>query len=540
MTLLSSLLISATAATAPRPHLIAVIGDDIGYNSVGYHGNNPEAKTPTMDALAANGTVLDRMYAFCWCSPSRAAVTTGRFPHHVYQNNMPVTAPDAGPPLQMTTLAEKLSDAGYMTVQAGKWHLGNKSQRTDRSIPSPLTAPHPRAGFGRKEYLPVYRGFGSSFGYLTGAENHYNQLMCSDGLCLNATGELGGNSSTIVTDLWRDESAGFGLNNTGSWGDDRWTKFVTDSFAARGDRPVFAYLALGAAHTPLQAPDWALAMFEDVAFSDRRYYNAMMSWVDASIANLTSALKAEGMWEDTLLWFWSDNGGPVYYDFPGQPIKSGGGSNNFPLRGGKLSMFEGGVRVVSFLSGGLLPAAARGTQLSAITSVVDVYATFVDLAGGNLTDEPAAAAGLPPIDGHSLMPVLEQKVRSTRTSLVLALGFNLTFTYGAAMIDGDLKLIYGQSAMNFEQAPVWPDAPYEWVWEPRYMLNCSIGCLFNLTADPSERRDLAAEQPLDLQRMAVQLKDELSRRYETDPGEPESLRFKMQIQKTGFLGPFVS
>ena len=81
------------------PHLILVIGDDVGYNNVGYHGGNPEAQTPVIDSLASEGVTFSRFYAYCWCGPSRASLLSGRFPHRIYQNNQLLTQPDAGLPL---------------------------------------------------------------------------------------------------------------------------------------------------------------------------------------------------------------------------------------------------------------------------------------------------------------------------------------------------------------------------------------------------------------------------------------------------------
>ena len=156
------------AAFALQPHLFLVVGDDVGWNSVGYHDHNPEVLTPRLDKLAREGAVMQRMYAYMWCSPSRAALMSGRFPHHVYQEGQGVASPDAGLPLEMTTLAERLRAVGYDAIQAGKWHLG----------------------FARRDYLPVHRGFNlGSFGYFGGAEDHLTQHCCTDGFCLqNSSG----------------------------------------------------------------------------------------------------------------------------------------------------------------------------------------------------------------------------------------------------------------------------------------------------------------------------------------------------------------
>ena len=112
-------LFSCTEASRP-PHLIILCADDVGYNSVGFHGNNNETKTPHIDKLADGGIVFTNFHAFYWCSPSRAALMSGRFPHHIYQNVSPDEFVDRGLPLGMSSLASKLKEVGYKTVHAGK------------------------------------------------------------------------------------------------------------------------------------------------------------------------------------------------------------------------------------------------------------------------------------------------------------------------------------------------------------------------------------------------------------------------------------
>lgn len=137
---LLSFLLSASAST-DKPNIILIVGDDVGHHNVGYNGNK-EVKTPVIDGLVEEGARFDRMYAYFWCSPSRASLMSGRFPVHVYQGGQLPVAVDAGLPLPMTTLAEKMRGAGYSTVATGKWHLG----------------------FGTQAHIPVNRGFDSHLG----------------------------------------------------------------------------------------------------------------------------------------------------------------------------------------------------------------------------------------------------------------------------------------------------------------------------------------------------------------------------------------
>ena len=529
MTLRAAVALLPAALALQQPHLFLIVGDDVGWNSVGYHDHNPEVLTPRLDKLAREGAIFQRMYAYMWCSPSRAALMSGRFPHHVYQEGQGVASPDAGLPLEMTTLAERLRAVGYDAIQAGKWHLG----------------------FARRDYLPVHRGFNlGSFGYFGGAEDHLTQHCCTDALCLQNS------SGGTYSDMWLDERAARELNNTGVWGDDRWTAHVARALEGRdavgASPPLFAYLALGAAHTPLQAPDEELSLYDDRAYHDRRVYNAMMSWLDRSVGTLVDAIDQRGLWSHSLVAFVSDNGGPVYWNNPDMTglvdWRGGAGSNNYPLRGGKLGVLEGGQRVPCFLAGGALPAAARARRFDALASIADLHATLSAFGGArDLTDPKADAAGLPPVDGADLTPVLEGAAIGVRETLTLALNATLLHnentTDGAnvsALVHRDLKIILGDAPFYFDQAPVWPTDDYAWVWDADMYLRCGAGgCLFNLTADPSETTDLARTRPDDLARLRAMLARELEHKYEHDSGPADGQKYVWSRQARGdFIGPF--
>merc|ERR1712032_784744 len=154
------------------------------------------------------------------------------------------------------------------------------------------------------------------------------------------------------------------------------------------------------------------------------------------------------------------------------------------------------MRVTSFAAGGALPAASRGSHITALAAIADIYATLAILGGGDLADTRAEAAGLPSIDGVNLMPLLKGEAASARTQLTLALNLTLGqdglgIKLGSAIIDGDLKLITGSVPFYFDQAPRWPEEDYSWVWDVENNLNCGeSGCLFNITGDRSELQDL--------------------------------------------------
>ena len=169
--------------------------------------------------------------------------------------------------------------------------------------------------------------------------------------------------------------------------------------ASPDDKGLFIFWAPHVVHTPLQVPQSALAKFKHVQDWRRRRYLAMVNYIDGAVGEVIALIKSKGqMWNDTLVVFSSDNGGPVY-------AAGAAGANNFPLKGGKTSNWEGGIRVNAFVSGGLLPESRRGVKVDGLSTIWDWYSTFADVAGvTDVADAKAAKAGLPPVDSISLWP----------------------------------------------------------------------------------------------------------------------------------------
>eukprot|EP00750_Incisomonas_marina_P008916 INCI15739.1.p1 GENE.INCI15739.1~~INCI15739.1.p1 ORF type:complete len:339 (+),score=51.19 INCI15739.1:177-1193(+) len=306
---------TTTTTTAPDapPHIIFALADDLGMNNVGFRQKlaspelEPEVRTPTIDALAANGLLLDRMYSFKYCSPTRSSFLSGRLPLHVTQNNNNnlVTNP-GGADLRMQLLPQRLKEVGgYNTSLVGKWHVGARSA----------------------DNLPINRGFDQHFGFLKGGEDHQNQHS-------NDNDE--GKRPISVVDLWRDRQAAENENGTFStimYAREA-VRVIRDHGAALRDGSpdhgrLFMFLSWQAAHTPLEAPPgWPLRHVpNDTATATRAHMNALVEVLDQGMLNVTNALKESGMWNETLLVFQADNGGWIQNDY---------GGNNFPLRGGKV------------------------------------------------------------------------------------------------------------------------------------------------------------------------------------------------------------
>ena len=484
---------SALAAVARPPHIVYFLVDDLGNANVGFR--NDEPITPAIDTLAAGGAVLDRFYVFRFCSPTRSSFLSGRLPYHVNQANHPPNVPGGGVPPEMATIADCLNraDPPYRSHQIGKWH----------------------GGMSRPEQLPVRRGFASSLGYLSGAEDHFNQQR--DG----------------YADFWRDERPAVNetglsekqcINATGITADG--CRYATYQYAAEAQRiigahptpgttPLFLYLAFGNMHGPLQAPQKWLDLYPNITYRPRRSALAQISIVDEAIANVTAALKARpGMYENTLLIFSSDNGGPADH------------ANNYPYRGAKGCDLEGGVRAVAFLAGGALPAAQRGTTVKGMLHIADLYATFAALAGVDPADTQCAASGTggggaipcPPIDSLDMWPMLSgANATSPRTELMLNSNGNVSSSdssngndgngmgfAGTALIGegGRFKLVRGQQ-LGFFPGPHMPNSSDT---GSGVQLDCRGGgpggpggpsgpgaCLFDLLADPTEHFDLGAD-----------------------------------------------
>lgn len=331
-----------------KPNVLFIVADDMGYGDCGVHGC-PDVPTPNLDALAAAGVrFTDGYVTGAVCSPSRAALMTGR---HQLRDGVPDWIPPGkrGMNAGVPTVAEYLHKAGYRTALVGKWHLGEQ------------TACH-----------PLNRGFDEFFGFLGGGrsywpdpENAKNQPY---------TQIMRGNTSVKLTEYtthaFGREAAEFIARQRGN------------------EQPFFLYLAFNAVHCPLQALPEYLQRFSSIADKERRTYAGMLSAMDDDIGRVLKALRDSGREENTLVCFISDNGGPITRNAPNA-------SRNTPLRGGKGETWEGGIRVPFLMKwpGHLKP----GTTVTQPVIQMDMTATVLALAGV----EPDRRW---PLDGVNLMP----------------------------------------------------------------------------------------------------------------------------------------
>jgi len=395
--------------SAPKPHILIMLVDDLGWADVSYRASptdDTQIATPVFESLLKEGIRLDRAYAYSWCAPSRSSLLSGRLPVHVNMNYSNVLAVDwstpasgaSGMPSGMSTMGDKMKEAGYTTYYNGKWG----------------------AGHAWEGQLPRARGFDHFLGYLQDSVDYYTGDRNPDVISRPNGCELAGYTHPFMVDFWRDDGPAINLLDGQTWMDEILVAESLSQIKAHDPAaPLFLIHAFHSIHTPLNPPKRLEEQYAHVADPTRRAYASMVTFVDTSVGRMVGLLKEKAMWANTLLVMTSDNGGPIY---PGKSAMMNGGANNYPLKGGKTSEFEGGIRVNSFVSGGLLPASMRGSASQQYVHLADWYGTLCYLAGVDVLDEAAAAAGLPQPDSVNLWPWLSgQETRtttctSTRTS----------------------------------------------------------------------------------------------------------------------------
>jgi arylsulfatase A-like enzyme len=320
--LVSSLaLYAGTALAAPdKPNILLIVGDDMGYADVGFHGCK-DIPTPNLDALAASGVRFSNGYVSApYCSPTRAGLLVGRYQTRFGHEFNP--SGNNGMPVSQSTLADHLKTAGYTTGLIGKWHLGNE-----------------------KEMQPQQRGFDEFFGFLSGSHSYVKAGQI-------VRGNQPVKEMDYATDAFGREAVAF--------------------LDRHQDKPWFLYLAFNAVHTPMEATDDRLAKFPDIKDKKRQTYNAMMLAMDEAIGKVRQKLVDAGLEKNTLVFFISDNGGPT---MNGVTINA---SNNSPLRGSKRTTLEGGIRVPFVVS---WPGQIKPSIYEKPAIQLDLHATAIAAAG---------------------------------------------------------------------------------------------------------------------------------------------------------------
>jgi arylsulfatase A-like enzyme len=447
---------SARAGETRRPNVVVIFADDLGYGDLGCYGH-PTIRTPNLDRMAGQGMRFTQFYsAASVCSPSRAALLTGRLPIRSGVNLVLFPRSGGGLPDSEVTLPTLLKQAGYRTMAIGKWHLGH----------------HVR-------FLPTRRGFDRYYGI------PYSNDMALDPAAAkfapDCTFREGQTAERARTDkpvghkvpLMRGEQVvEYPADQTTLT--KRYTEEAVKFIKGRGQEPFFLYLAHTMPHIPLFASD---------AFrgkTRRGLYGDVIEELDWSVGEILRALRDEGIAEDTLVVFTSDNGPWLIQNLRG-------GSAGL-LRGGKFSGWEGGFREPGIF---WWPTKIRpGTVNTELGSTLDLLPTVAKLAGAKLPTDRV-------LDGHDLGPTLFGTGPSPRTRMFFYRGTEL-YGYRKGPWKVHLKSHpgYGKEAVKTHNPPL----------------------LFHLDRDPSERFDVAAENP---EIVADLLRDIDAHRKDMKPGVPQ-------------------
>jgi arylsulfatase A-like enzyme len=434
----TSILASAQVAASERPNIVVIVADDLGWADVGYHGGNID--TPSLDRLAEQGVQLNRFYTTPICSPTRAALMTGRDPIRLgvaYGVIMPWDNIGVNPAEHF--MPESFGAAGYQTAMVGKWHLGH-AQMT---------------------YHPNERGFEHFYGHLHTEVGFYPPFANVGGKDFQVNG-VTADDEGYETYLLADEVS----------------RYIRERDA---QKPFFIYMPFIAPHTPLDAPAELQEKYKDIDTdlpparsnqtdstrriskmlmreSARPMYAAVVDGMDQAIGQVLDTLDKEGLSDNTIVLFFSDNGGAAY---------SYGGADNAPLRGGKGETFEGGIRVVSLMR---WPEKLQGGQIfDQVMTVMDVFPTLAD------------AAGVDPLntfefDGSSLWPSISEGATHSREDMIMfASEIPIYGSFKLTAFDDTWKLV---QEMEQDQ-----------------LSTTVTNYLFKITDDPNEYNNLADEHP---------------------------------------------
>jgi len=441
-----------TSVPSP-PHVVFILQDDLGYYDNGFSGaQEAEKYSSSLTALAQEGIRLTSHYTHWHCSPTRRSLLTGRLPLH---HGEKLSHPDTDDiDLRWTWISEKLKSVGYTNYWFGKGHTGYRSMR----------------------HMPSMRGFDEFYGFLEGSGD-YRKL------------ELWNATTPTLKD--REYST------------DRFGELTLDAVERHNSsQPMFLYLPWQAVHEPYQAPpccNKSCGPCDNVL-------HAMLREADKFIGRLTELLKKKSMYDNTLVVFTSDNGGV-------------GDGNNYPLRGEKHTSWEGAMRTAAFVSGGLVPKTLRGTTSDIRVHIADWYTTLCNLAGVSPSDDSPISPeevdpynpnkdiygedSYPGVDGIDIWPALvgeDGGVEKSLQSRTLVLSREV-------LIKGDMKLIVAQPSpaemvpktlRNGWRMPngTWEDYdPAAFPCDAYYHRAHFTPCLFNISSDLEERRNVATQRP---------------------------------------------
>lgn len=409
-----------------HPNIVLILADDLGWNDVSYH-NGAEFETPNIDRLVQEGMELDRFYTQPMCTPTRAALLTGRDPIRFGTAYSTINPWDNfGLPPQEHMMPQSFQQAGYQTVMIGKWHLGHAYR-----------ALHPNQ-----------RGFDDFWGHFNTAVDYFTHMVAG-GYDMQLNGESVYADDEYATYLANEQAVNWIQNRDKT-------------------RPFFMYVPYLAPHSPLQAPEDLIEKYSYIEDEDRRTFAAMVDALDQGIGDIMAVLETEGIDDNTIVLFCSDNGASPHF-----------AGDNSPLRGFKQDAFEGGIRVVAAIRWpGTIDAGAKSSQ---VISVMDVFPTLAAMAGIEPQNDK-------PLDGINVQAsILNGEVFERDSDLFFISDEGTIGITRVGIMHGDWKLV-------------------EKINQKYYSMEIER-LLFNLKDDPRETTNLVDEYPEMVDDLAERIKE---------------------------------
>ncbi len=415
------------SANSQLPNIVILLADDLGWADLSYRGS--DIQTPNIDSLAKEGLTLNRFYSMPICTPTRSALMTGRDPMRlgtVYAGFQPWQNGGVSP--EEHFMPETFQAAGYQTAMIGKWHLGHTTE--------PL--------------LPNSRGFDYFFGHLNTQIDYYDYTVAG-GYDLQVNGLSFKGSNQYATDLHAEEAVKF-------------IKEIRDT-----ERPFFMYVPFLSPHAPMQAPIELENKYKSRSNRPfpKRTYAAMVDSLDQAIGDILRSLEEEGLENNTLVFFFSDNGGLKAF-----------GADNSPFKGGKLETFEGGIRVNALMK---WPGRITGgTRTNNVVSVLDVYPTLSDLVNIPMLNKK-------PLDGQSRLGAIINSGQDLRNGdLYFASNSPIFNKYHLAVLEEKWKLVQ--------------------IIDHKSQSTEIENFLFDIISDPEEEKNLAKDYPSRVKNMSEKIR----------------------------------
>ena len=415
------MLFSLNLLAVDKPNVVIILTDDLGWGDVSYHGGY--IPTPNIDQLAKDGMELNRFYSNPICSPTRASLMTGLhiFNHGVVRPFMNPAAEQTGMPPELKIMPQYFNEAGYQTALSGKWHLGT----------------------AKEEFWPTNRGFETSYGHMTGGIGYFDHT---------AAGRL---------DWHRNEST---LREEG---------YSTELIANEAiniiknkdqNRPLFLYVAFNAPHTPIEAPLQSIEKFSYLEDEKDQVYAANVNALDNEIGRIIKAIKTEGLLEETIILFFSDNGpvfdiNPIVKVIAPNLINAKGSTAG--LSGSKTSAKEGGIRVPAAM---WWKGVIENKKSEQFFFVQDLLPTLLTAANIKTSDTDK-------FDGEDKWSnLLTGQIAPPKNAFI-----------GSRLISDERALFNGQWKLYSARPVLVPvSASYQ---------------LFNIIKDPFEKNDLSEKEP---------------------------------------------